>query len=191
MAKMGNALVAMCSVAVGLIYAGAYEVTANQANPQNTSSAAENRLTSSAVVNSNSDSSAQMNSNAGNTNNAGGTGNPGNPGSSGDSSMGNPPSNTTVKKNNTSGYKDGVFTGFGQDRRGTLQVAVTIKQGKISGVEVSNYDMRYSESYIDPILPQEVVRQQNDNVDVVSGATASSENFQMAVQQALDQAKQG
>lgn len=178
MAKMGNKLVAMCSVAVGLIYTGAYAVTANQANPSTPASPASTASTASNTSNysnfSNTSSSTDNNSaaNTDSTNNS-------------ISDSGSAASNPS-----TVSYKDGTYTGSGSDRRGTVEVAVTIKQGKIANVEITNYDMRYSESNINPVLLQEVVQRQTYNVDVVSGATSSSEDFQAAVQQALAQAQQ-
>ena len=87
-------------------------------------------------------------------------------------------------------YHDGTYKGQGSNRIGSVEVAVTIKQDKITSVQITNCDTSYSESYIDG-LPQQVVDRQSDNVDVVSGATRSTEDFQAAVDQALQQAEQG
>lgn len=84
-------------------------------------------------------------------------------------------------------YKDGTFTGTGMNRRGEMDVAVTLKQDKITDVQISNWGMHYSESDI-TALPGEVVQRQNANVDFVSGATYSSQAFADAVQDALNQA---
>jgi len=87
-------------------------------------------------------------------------------------------------------YHDGTYKGQGSNRIGSVEVAVTIKQDKITSVQITNCDTSYSESHIDG-LPQQVVDRQSDNVDVVSGATRSTEDFQAAVDQALQQAEQG
>jgi uncharacterized protein with FMN-binding domain len=85
-------------------------------------------------------------------------------------------------------YKDGTYTGMGSNRRGSIQVAVTIKSDKITDVQVSNFAMHYSESDIVG-MPEEVVQKQSAKVTNVSGATYSTQAFQNAVQDALSQAQ--
>ncbi|MCM3570421.1 FMN-binding protein [Neobacillus mesonae] len=84
-------------------------------------------------------------------------------------------------------YKNGTFTGMGENRRGSIEVAVTIQNDKITDVEISDFAMHYSESDVVG-LPDEVLQNQNAQVTNVSGATYSTEAFQDAVQAALDQA---
>lgn len=99
------------------------------------------------------------------------------------STSGNPtPSTVTNQK-----YRDGTYSGQGSNRIGTVQVALVIKSDKITSVQITQCDTHYPESDID-MLPQQVVSRQSDNVDLVSGATLSTENFQNAIQQALQQA---
>lgn len=85
-------------------------------------------------------------------------------------------------------YKDGTFTGEASNRIGGVQVAVTTKADKIVSVKITNCTTSYSESNIAG-LPQQVISKQNATIDLVSGATLMSEDFQGAVQQALQQAK--
>jgi uncharacterized protein with FMN-binding domain len=85
-------------------------------------------------------------------------------------------------------YKDGTYTGMGSNRRGSIQVAVTIKNDKITDVQVTNFAMHYSDSDIVG-MPEEVVQKQSAKVTNVSGATYSTQAFQNAVQDALSQAK--
>lgn len=85
-------------------------------------------------------------------------------------------------------YKDGTFTGEASNRIGGVQVAVTTKADKIVSVKITNCTTSYSESNIAG-LPQQVISKQSTNIDLVSGATLMSEDFQGAVQQALQQAK--
>ena len=87
-----------------------------------------------------------------------------------------------------SGYKDGTFTGSGSNRRGSLSVDVTIQSGRITGAQISSYDMYYPASRI-ARLPGEVVDRQSAAVDMVSGSTYSAQAFKQAVTQALAQAK--
>jgi uncharacterized protein with FMN-binding domain len=85
-------------------------------------------------------------------------------------------------------YKEGTFKGIGSNRRGSIQVAVTIKADKITDVEISNFAMHYSESDVVG-LPDEVLQKQSAQVDNVSGATYSTQAFENAIQEALFQAQ--
>jgi uncharacterized protein with FMN-binding domain len=86
-------------------------------------------------------------------------------------------------------YKDGTFTGTGWNRRGQIAVAVTLKNDKITDVQISNWGMHYSERDVQG-LPSEVMQKQNTQVNNVSGATYSTQAFTDAVQDALNQAHQ-
>ncbi|MGV3465140.1 MAG: FMN-binding protein [Heyndrickxia sp.] len=85
-------------------------------------------------------------------------------------------------------YKDGSFQGAGMNRRGMIEVTVTIKKDKITDVEISNFGMHYSESDIVD-LPKEVLQYQSSQVNNVSGATYSTQAFEDAVQDALSKAE--
>jgi uncharacterized protein with FMN-binding domain len=85
-------------------------------------------------------------------------------------------------------YKDGTYTGMGSNRRGSIQVAVTIKNDKITDVEVSDFAMHYSDRDIVG-MPEEVLQNQSAQVMNVSGATYSTQAFEDAVQDALSQAQ--
>ena len=86
-------------------------------------------------------------------------------------------------------YRDGIYNGQGSNRIGGVEVALTVQQGKITSCEITNCWTHYSVSAIDPVLPREVVARQSGKVDVVSGATKSTDAFRSAVQQALNQAQ--
>lgn len=94
------------------------------------------------------------------------------------------PSESTAKKT----YKDGTYIGMGNNRRGFIEVSVTISNDRITDVEISNFGMHYSESDVVG-LPAEVLRKQSATVDNVSGATYSTDAFRDAVNEALSQAK--
>lgn len=85
-------------------------------------------------------------------------------------------------------YKNGTFSGTGSNRRGSIQVAVTVNNDKITDVEISHFAMHYT---IDDVvgLPQEVLQKQSAQVQNVSGATYSTQAFKDAVQNALAQAR--
>ncbi|MCL6488525.1 MAG: FMN-binding protein [Alicyclobacillus mali] len=86
-------------------------------------------------------------------------------------------------------YRDGVYRGSGSDQIGTIGVEVTIAGGRIAKVVITRCDTHYPQSDIDPALPDEVIKAQSANIRFVSGATLSSFAFALAVQQALDEAK--
>ncbi|SEM92603.1 FMN-binding protein [Paenibacillus sp. OV219] len=85
-------------------------------------------------------------------------------------------------------YKNGTYTGMGSNRRGSIQVDVTLNNDKITDVVISDFAMHYSESDVVG-LPDEVLQYQSAQVDNVSGATYSTRAFEDAVQNALDQAR--
>ncbi len=109
------------------------------------------------------------------------------------------PSPTAPPAASTSGsgalYKDGTYTGSVADAQwGNLQVKVVIKNGKITDVPFLQYpsDRNRSimiNSYADPQLTSEAIQAQSANVDIVTGATDSSEAFIQSLTSALSQAK--
>ncbi|MGA7194595.1 MAG: FMN-binding protein [Anaerolineales bacterium] len=90
-----------------------------------------------------------------------------------------------------SGYKNGTYTGPSVDvNYGLVEVQATIQNGKISDVQFLDYphDRRTSQqinAIAMPDLQQEAIQAQSANVDIISGATLTSEGFQMSLQSAL------
>ena len=101
-----------------------------------------------------------------------------------------PSANVSDNTPAASQYKDGTYTGMGINRRGSIQVNVTIAKDKITDVEVSDFAMHYSEQDIVG-LPDEVIQTQNALVKNVTGATYSTQAFTDAIQDALSQAENG
>ncbi len=105
------------------------------------------------------------------------------------------PPTAPVAPNPSSAYKDGTYTGPSVDVNwGFVQVQATIQNGKISDVQVVQYpNERQTSLSINsiavPELQQEAVQAQSANVDIISGATLTSEGFQESLQTALDQAR--
>ena len=93
-----------------------------------------------------------------------------------------------------SAYKDGTFQGQAIDAYyGLVQVQVSIQGGSIQSVQFLQYpnDRRTSvqiNSIAMPYLQQEAVQAQSANVNIISGATLTSEGFQMSLQSALQAA---
>jgi uncharacterized protein with FMN-binding domain len=93
------------------------------------------------------------------------------------------------------GYRDGQYTGNVADAFfGDVQVKATIQGGRISDVQFLQYpsDRRTSvriNSYAVPALRNEAIRAQKAEVDIISGATLTSEAFIQSLQSALNKAK--
>lgn len=104
-------------------------------------------------------------------------------------------SNGGTSTSGTGQYKNGTYTGLVTDAQwGNVQVQATVSGGQITDVKFLQYpnDRERSieiNSYADPILIQEAVQAQNAQVDIVSGATDSSEAFMQSLQDALSQAQ--
>ncbi len=102
---------------------------------------------------------------------------------------------TTAAVSASSLYKDGTFTGPQVDVfYGQVQVQVLIQNGKIADVRFLDYphDRRTSveiNSQVMPWLTQEAIQAQSANVDLISGATLTSEGFVNSLQAALQSAK--
>ena len=92
-------------------------------------------------------------------------------------------------------YVDGTYTGGGADAYyGTVQVQISVKNGKLADVQFLQYpnDRGHSISinqYAMPILRSEAIQNQTANVRFVSGATDTSMAFQQSLGDALAQAK--
>ncbi len=95
----------------------------------------------------------------------------------------------------TSGaYKDGTYVGSVDDAVwGNVQVQVVIQHGKITSVQFLQYPNDRNRSiainqYADPILINEAIQAQSASVDIVTGATDSSDAFIQSLTDALSQA---
>ena len=84
--------------------------------------------------------------------------------------------------------KDGTYSGWGTSRHGDIEATVIIENGRIVSAKISQCLTRYSCSWIDPLPPQ-VLARQNAEVDYVSGATQSTYAFYYALTEALAKAK--
>ena len=89
---------------------------------------------------------------------------------------------------------DGTFTGDAvMTRFGAVQVEITVHGGEITESAVTQVpwsDRRDQQinSYAVPILNQEAVQAQSAGIDMVSGATYTSEGYIQSLQSAIDQA---
>ena len=87
-----------------------------------------------------------------------------------------------------SAYKDGVYTGSGVGFGGTTTVQVTVKDGKITDIEVLSHGDggRYMDD-AKTLIPR-IIESQSTNVDTVTGASYSSVGIISAVRDALKDA---
>ena len=101
---------------------------------------------------------------------------------------------TTTSAAGTGQYADGTYQGAAIDEPwGTFQVQAVISGGKLTDVVLvsspsDNHSRRINSQAV-PILTQAAIGAQGANVDMVSGATWTSESYVTSLQAALDQAK--
>jgi uncharacterized protein with FMN-binding domain len=94
-------------------------------------------------------------------------------------------------KTPVSKYKDGTYTGDSVDAYyGNVQIKATIKNGKISDIVFLQYpndrdrSLRINTQAM-PVLKQEAIQAQNASVDIISGATDTSQAFIQSLDSAL------
>lgn len=119
-------------------------------------------------------------------------------GSSGSSSSGSSGWSSSGSSSGSSGSSSSTAAktyagGTAQTQWGPVQVQITVKNGKITAsdvLQVPSGNPRDDEinSYAVPVLNSEVVATQNANIDMVSGATVTSDGYIQSLQSALDQA---
>jgi uncharacterized protein with FMN-binding domain len=120
--------------------------------------------------------------------------NSGDPGSSASTSSTSTPSGDGTAVPGAQ-FKEGTYTGPVTDAQwGYVQVQVTVSNGKISSVKFLQYPNDRSRSiminqYADPQLTSEAIQAQSANVDIITGATDTSEAFIQSLGDALNQAQ--
>ncbi len=94
----------------------------------------------------------------------------------------------------SSALADGTFTGSAVNTRfGPLQVRITVSGGRITDVQVPEYpssnprDRQINERAL-PLLASETTAAQSADIDMVSGATYTSQGYLSSLQSAIDQA---
>ncbi len=104
-------------------------------------------------------------------------------------------STSTIENATTTQLKDGTYDGPVADAYyGPMQVQVIIKNGLISDMNFlqypthSGHTAEISASGL-PILKQEAITAQSANVDIVSGATQTSDGFRESLNGALSLAR--
>lgn len=158
----------------------------NQASEENNTTLENNEENKKVAVSNNESTENNVSSNnnvEGNTNSSNSSSSEGNNSSSSEQKQ---LEQTETKK---SVYKEGTYTGYGEGMNGKIKVNVTISQDKITSISVgeNSEDEEYlaeAKGVIDRIIAS-----QSTNVDVVSGATYSSNGIIGGVNEALSKAK--
>jgi uncharacterized protein with FMN-binding domain len=87
-----------------------------------------------------------------------------------------------------------TYTGDAVDTRfGPVQVAITVQNGRITAVNATEYPQNNPRdeqinAYAIPQLNQEAMSAKSASIDMVSGATYTSQGYLSSLQSALDQA---
>jgi uncharacterized protein with FMN-binding domain len=116
------------------------------------------------------------------------------PATAGDTVVAAPSGSSTAAGTATTAAGASTVAGsVAQTRWGPVQVRITMTNGKITNVDVLQYpngNNRDQEinSYALPTLVQETLTAQSANIDMVSGATVTSDGYVQSLQSALDQA---
>ncbi len=102
---------------------------------------------------------------------------------------------TPIRVAATTGYADGTYVGPVTDAYyGMMQIQAIIQGGRLTAIKVLQYPSdRRTSVFINrqalPMLRDEVVRAQSARVDIISGATLSSQAFIRSLAGALGQAR--
>jgi uncharacterized protein with FMN-binding domain len=114
--------------------------------------------------------------------------------SSGSKTSSSPSGTTSSGSDGGSSSKITTYTGpAAQTRWGPVQVKITVQGGKLTKVAILQQPSGNSrEAEINsralPVLISESLSAQNANIDMVSGATVTSEGYVQSLQAALDEA---
>ena len=82
---------------------------------------------------------------------------------------------------------DGVYDGHFKGGPNSVDVRVSIKEQKISSIEIIKHDA-WKGHKADSVIPQRIIENQSTDVDAVTGATNSSHVIMNDVQDAINKA---
>ncbi|AZK46819.1 FMN-binding protein [Paenibacillus lentus] len=88
-------------------------------------------------------------------------------------------------------YIDGIYEGSAQGAKSEIKVSVEVKGEKISKIEIVEHGETQSivDAAIETTIPEIIKEQSTEDIDVISGASKSSEAVVQAVESALSNAK--
>jgi uncharacterized protein with FMN-binding domain len=103
------------------------------------------------------------------------------------------PGTATASATSTGAFVDGTFTGAAVNEPwGSFEVEAIISGGQLTGVQlVAEPSDRHSSrinTYAVPLLTESAIAAQSANIDMVSGATWTSQSYEESLQAALDAA---
>jgi uncharacterized protein with FMN-binding domain len=103
-----------------------------------------------------------------------------------------PPPTSTGSSSATSQYVGSTF----ENRYGPVQVRITVKGSTVTDIEALQLPQDRERSALissqaAPLLRSEALQAQSARIDVISGATFTSESYAQSLQSALDQAHLG
>lgn len=92
---------------------------------------------------------------------------------------------------NQGAYKDGSYEGFGKGNFGNIKVSVEVKGSKISSIKLleHNETKELINAVAENMIPGIIKKQTTEGVDIIAGATNSSNGVVAAVNEALKNAK--
>lgn len=96
--------------------------------------------------------------------------------------------NRHSKTTKNKGYVSGTFNGEAQGERGTIQLDVVIKDNRIIHIEILRHNETPGFDRAMVMLGDDIVAKNSLDVDCISGATRTSENFIEAVKKTIEQA---
>ena len=114
--------------------------------------------------------------------------------SSASPSASSPSSSSAATSKAGSGPRDGSFTGAAEPTEfGPVQVRATVSGGRLTDVTVLQVPDRggYEDQIVQIVVPElksEALSAQSARIDVISGATYTSQGYAQSLQSALDQA---
>jgi uncharacterized protein with FMN-binding domain len=83
-----------------------------------------------------------------------------------------------------SAVKDGIYNGKYKDGRWTNEVNLTVKDHKITNIDLVK-DVMFPKPEVTKELFNNVVKEQNINIDAVSGSTITSKAYLKSIENAL------
>lgn len=89
---------------------------------------------------------------------------------------------------NISRIPDGVYAGSAGSWPNKAEVRVTVREGRMTGIELVRHWASWIGRKADPVIPERIMEKQRADVDAVTGATNSSRVIMHAVYDALEQA---
>ncbi|MGN8247042.1 FMN-binding protein [Cellulomonas soli] len=191
---MRRIVIAFMSTLSGLVLLFSYPTSTNRSVESASTTTAEAPVTSSTTGDATTDAGAGSSTDTGSSTDSSGTTDPG-AADSGTADSGTTGSGTADSgSTSTSGMADGTWTGTTVSTRfGDVQVEITVSGGTITASDAIAYPTRDGKSkqinaYAVPVLNEEALSAQSASIDLVSGATYTSDAYVESLQSAIDQA---